>query len=114
MELNYFWTTFRSFRMGQNWKSEDFYQNTKNDDFRPLLLYMGPDFDRDTLLNGDETSIYVDPPTTASYAPVGSRRVEAVTSGQQKTRVSVCFTATASGKKLKPVILIPRKAPLKN
>jgi hypothetical protein len=75
---------------------------------------MGPDFDRDTLLNGDETSIYVDPPTTASYAPVGSRRVETVTSGQQKTRVSVCFTATASGRKLKPLILIPRKTPLKN
>ena len=65
---------------------------------------MGPDFDRDTLLNG--TSIFVDPPTTATFAPVGSRRVEAVTSGQQKTRVSVFFTATASGRKLKPLILI--------
>ena len=72
------------------------------------------DFDRDTLLNGDETSIYLDPPTRQTYAEKGSRRVEAITSGQQKTRISVCFTATASGTKLKPLILIPIKNRLKN
>jgi len=76
--------------------------------------FLEPGFDRDMLLNGDETTIYIDPPTTASYAPIGSRRVEAITSGQQKTRVSVCFTAAASGKKCKPLILLPRKNPLKN
>ena len=48
-----------------------------------------------------------------TFAPIGSRRVEAITSGQQKTRVSVCFTAAASGKKCKPLILLPRKHPLK-
>jgi len=76
--------------------------------------YMGDGFDRDTLLNGDETSFYIDPPTTQTYAPIGTRRVEAVTTGQQKTRVSVCFTGTAGGTKIKPLILIPRKNPLKN
>jgi len=76
--------------------------------------FLEPGFDRDTLLNGDETTIYIDPPTTATFAPIGSRRVEAITSGQQKTRVSVCFTAAASGKKCKPLILLPRKHPLKN
>jgi hypothetical protein len=76
--------------------------------------YMQMDFDRDSLLNADETSIYIDPPTRQSVALIGSRRVDAVTTGQQKTRVSVCFTATASGTKLKPLILIPRKNPLKN
>ena len=40
--------------------------------------------------------------------------VEAVTSGQQKTRISVCFTASASGTKLPVLVLIPRKKPLKN
>ena len=39
--------------------------------------------------------------------------MQAVTSGQLKTRVSVCFTASASGTKLKPLILLPRKHPLK-
>ena len=34
-----------------------------------------------------------------------------ITSGQQKTSVSVCLTA---GTKLKPLILLPRKRPLKN
>jgi len=75
---------------------------------------MQMDFDRDSLLNADETSIYIDPPTTQSVALIGSRRVDAITTGQQKTRVSVCFTGTASGTKLKPLILLPRKNPLKN
>jgi hypothetical protein len=76
--------------------------------------FVRSDFDRDTLLNGDETSIYLDPPTRQTYAEKGSKRVEAITTGQQKTRISVCFTATASGTKLKPLILIPRKKPIKN
>ena len=75
---------------------------------------MSLDFDRGTLFNGDETSIYVDPSITSIYATVGSRRMEVLKSGQQKTRVSVRFTATASRTKLKPLILIPRKNPLNN
>jgi hypothetical protein len=63
-------------------------------------------------LNADETSIYIDPPTRTTIAPIGTKRVDAVTTGQQKTRVSVMFTA--SGTKLKPLILVPRKNPLKN
>ncbi len=66
--------------------------------------YMQMVFDRD----------YIDLPTTQSVALIGSRRVDAVTNGQQKIRVSVCFTATASGMKLKPLILFPRKKTLKN
>jgi hypothetical protein len=50
--------------------------------------YMHMDF-RDSLLNADETSIYIDPPTKQSVALIGSRRVDAVTTGQRKTRVSV-------------------------
>ena len=33
--------------------------------------YQQPGFDRDSLLNGDETSIYLDPPTRATFAPTG-------------------------------------------
>ena len=76
--------------------------------------YQVDGFDRDSLLNGDETSIYMDPNTNSTYEAQGTRRVEAVTSGQQKTRISVCFTASASGTKLPALVLIPRKKPLKN
>ncbi len=48
--------------------------------------YMQMDFNRDSQLIADETSIYIDPPTTQSVALIGSRRVGAVTTGQ-KTRV---------------------------
>lgn len=41
-------------------------------------------------------------------------RVPSVNSGNDRTRVSVSFPATASGIKLPAVILIPRKNPLKN
>ena len=75
---------------------------------------MQMDFDRDSLLYSDETSININPPTTQSVELIGSKRVDAVTTGQQKTRVSVCFTAIASDTKLKPLILLPRKKPLKN
>ena len=81
---------------------------------RECMLFMEMGFDLDSLLNADETSIYIDPPTRSTYDVIGQRRVEAVTSGQQKTRVSVYLTATAAGTKLKPLILIPRKSPLKN
>ena len=81
---------------------------------RECMLFMEMGFDLDSLLNADETSIYIDPPTRRTYDVIGQRRVEAVTSGQQKTRVLVCLTSTAAGTKLKPLILIPRKCPLKN
>lgn len=45
---------------------------------------------------------------------IGVRRVRVTTTGQERTRVSVAFSASASGTKLKPVILIPRKKQLKD
>ena len=60
---------------------------------REYMPFMEMGFDIDSLLNADETSIYIDPPTRRTYDVIGQRRVEAVTSGQQKTRVSMCLTA---------------------
>jgi hypothetical protein len=60
---------------------------------RECMPFMEMGFDLDSLLNADETSIKIDPPTRRTYDVIGQRRVEAVTSGQQKTRVSVCLTA---------------------
>ena len=42
---------------------------------RMCTPFLEPGFDRDTLLNGDETIIYIDPPKTATFAPIGSGRV---------------------------------------
>ena len=53
-------------------------------------------------------------PNPTTYSTKGAKRVDAVTTGQTMTRVSVAFTATAAGDKFKPIILIPRKRPLKN
>jgi len=40
--------------------------------------------------------------------------VKVVTSGAEKTKISLAFTATASGRKLPIIIVLPRKNPLKN
>ena len=45
------------------------------------------------------------------YTPRGEKIIPAVTSGNERTRISVAFTAAASGRKFKPLILIPRKKP---
>ena len=70
-------------------------------------------FNRDSLINMDQTSIYIDPEARTSYSEIGAKRVLATTAGQEQTRVSIAFSATAGGTKLKPLILIPRKRPLK-
>lgn len=44
----------------------------------------------------------------------GSQRVRCKTTGAEKARVSVAFASSASGQKLPPIFLIPRKKPLKN
>ena len=53
-------------------------------------------------------------PNPTTYCAKGTKRVDAVTTGNTMTRISVAFTATAAGDKFKPIILIPRKRPLKN
>ncbi len=45
---------------------------------------------------------------------MGSQRVPWTNTGHERARVSVAFSASAAGHKLKPIILIPRKKPLKN
>ena len=62
----------------------------------------------------DQTTIYLDLPSNRTYETSGATHVEAVHTGQNRTRVSVAMTAAADGTKLKPFILIPRKRPLRN
>lgn len=42
------------------------------------------------------------------------KRVKAITTGAERTRISACFTATAAGEKLPIYILIPRKTDIPN
>ncbi|RNA15399.1 Pogo transposable element with [Brachionus plicatilis] len=72
------------------------------------------ELNRDILINMDETSIYLDSSRTTTYEQSGVKRCPAVTTGNEQTKVSIAFSASASSKKLKPMILIPRKTPLKN
>ena len=57
----------------------------------------------------DESSFYMDAPGIFSIAKKGSKRVAAKTSGKEKTRLSCLMTATASGRKLPIVCIVPRK-----
>ncbi len=57
----------------------------------------------------DESSFYMDAPGSFSIAKKGSKRVAAKTSGKEKTRLSCLMTATASGRKLPIVCIVPRK-----
>ena len=69
---------------------------------------------RDLLCNMDETSIYLDSPSHVTYNPIGDKRIPSVATGNERTRISDAFTASVSGNQLKPLILIPRKKPLKD
>lgn len=69
---------------------------------------------RSSVINLDETSIYLDAKCNYTYDQVGAKRVPSTNSGNEKTRISVCFAASASGYKFKPLIIVPRVNPLKD
>lgn len=56
----------------------------------------------------DESAIYLDAPSSYTYACKGSRRVKATTTGNEKTRLSAAFTASADGCKLPVFAIVPR------
>jgi hypothetical protein len=49
-----------------------------------------------------------------TYAKRGTKAVNSYTTRQERTKISCAFCASASGKKLPVLILVPRKKPLKN
>ena len=64
------------------------------------------------IINMDETSIYLDFPSNFTYDIKGSKRVSCTTTGNERTRLSAGFSATASGVKLATIIVVPRKKEL--
>ena len=69
---------------------------------------------RKSIFNMDETTIYLDSKSNYTYDQIGSRRVPAQSSGNEKTRLSVCFCALAFGEKFRVMVIIPRVTPIKD
>ncbi|CAF0916277.1 unnamed protein product [Brachionus calyciflorus] len=68
----------------------------------------------DQIYNIDETTIYLDSSENYTYDKKGAKRIVANTSGNERTRISIAIGASATGKKLPIVLIIPRKKELKN
>lgn len=49
-----------------------------------------------------------------TYEISGSQGVQAGTSGGERTKISILFCCSADGNKLDPMIIVPRKKPLKD
>lgn len=60
-------------------------------------------FQPENYINMDETHMYFDMVAEHTYDEVGSKNVLAPTTRQEKLRLTVVLTITASGKKLKPM-----------
>ncbi|CAF1139002.1 unnamed protein product, partial [Brachionus calyciflorus] len=69
---------------------------------------------KEQIYNMDETAIYLDSPENYTYDVRGTKRVVSTTSGNEHTRLSIAFCASANGTKLPLVILVPRKTPFKD
>jgi hypothetical protein len=60
----------------------------------------------------DESSIYLDSPSSYTFDVNGTRRVKANTTGNEKTRLSAAFSAAADGTKLPVFAIVPRLRPI--
>ncbi len=85
-----------------------------NEFIRTCKQQIGSITNLSNIINMDETSVYLDSPSSYTYAEIGSRRVKAATTGNEKTRLSIAFAATANGQKLKPIVIVPRVNAMSN
>ncbi|CAF0989402.1 unnamed protein product [Brachionus calyciflorus] len=69
-------------------------------------------FNIDTIVNMDETSIYLDCPSSYTYDEKGVKRVKASTNGAEKVRISAIFNGIASGQKINKFVLVQLKTDL--
>ena len=61
----------------------------------------------------DELSLWMEPVSETTVNLKGEKSVPILSSGKEKMRLTVILTARASGKKVKPFVIIPRKRPIK-
>ena len=72
-------------------------------------MFMNDHVRLNQIVNMDETNAFLDAFSNYSYAKKGSKRVKAVTSGNERTRMSAAYSAIASGIKLPIFLIFPRK-----
>lgn len=59
--------------------------------------------------NADQTAVYFDMPGSTTVDNVGAKSVRALSTGNEKQRVTVMLTVLADGRKLPPYIILKRK-----
>ena len=59
--------------------------------------------------NMDETAIWADMPSTTSVEQKGAKTVPILTTGHEKSRITVCLGALADGRKLQPLVILKGK-----
>lgn len=73
--------------------------------FKNRCFSVAADIHASNVLNMDETPMYFDMASDKTYAPVGAKDVLVKTTGHDKLRFTVVLTVSASGVKLKPMII---------
>jgi len=67
------------------------------------------EFNPTEIVHMDETSMYMDMPGSYTFETIGAKRVEAGTTGKEKTRLSCAYSANAAGNKLDILGIIKRE-----
>lgn len=67
------------------------------------------DLDHDKIINMDEVPMSFDAPMTRTVTKKGDKTVTITTTGHERTHFTVALACTASGRKLKPLIIFKRK-----
>jgi hypothetical protein len=83
-------------------------------DFHERCMTLRIGLNRSEIFNADETSIQLDSYGNYSYETKGSKNIYATSPGHEKVKISVCLICSADGTILPPVIIVPRKHPIKN
>jgi len=66
-------------------------------------------FNPTKIVHMDETSMYMDMTGSYTFETIGTKRVEAGTTGKEKTRLSCAYSANAAGNKLDILGIIKRE-----
>uniref|UniRef100_A0A1I8B0C7 DDE-1 domain-containing protein n=1 Tax=Meloidogyne hapla TaxID=6305 RepID=A0A1I8B0C7_MELHA len=80
-----------------------------------FILYVQRLWDKNNFTHvyaADETAISLDPEGGLCVAEKGSKSVTVLSTGHEKTHITVMLTARTDGFKLRPFILLPRKRPI--
>ena len=66
-------------------------------------------YDHDFVINIDETSLPIDLPTKTTIEVIGTKHIDGLCTGKDKSHLTIILTIAKNGKKFKPVVLLPGK-----